>query len=57
MRTSTISDHPLLIGKLIKRFEERQERGCWWKRLIGLERRPRTHVATISPTEKIYSPR
>jgi hypothetical protein len=57
MRTPTISDTPLLIGKLIKRFEEQQAKGCWWKRLLGLERRPVTHVVKIGPSETILSDR
>jgi hypothetical protein len=52
----TISDHPLLIGEILRRAQERQERGSWWKRMVGLERRPKTHVVAISATETIYSP-
>jgi hypothetical protein len=52
----TLSDHPMLIGEILRRAKEREERGCWWKRLIGLERRPRTNVAKIRGGETIYSP-
>jgi len=54
----TISDHPLLIGELLRRAAERQERRrrlrSWLRRLFGLNEV--TRHARISDTEIIYSP-
>lgn len=52
----TISDHPLAIGELLRRADAREHRRIFWRRLFGLERAPRTHVARISAREVIYSP-
>jgi hypothetical protein len=52
-----LSEYPGLIGEVLKRADAREKRGCWWKRLLGLERRPKTHVVNFSPTEKVYSER
>jgi hypothetical protein len=53
----TLSDHPLLIGRLLARAQKREERRAYWRRLFGLDHKPKTHVARISATETIYSER
>lgn len=61
-----LSEHPLLIGQLLARAQRREARRqarsqfllCVLCVLCGKspQRRARTNIARISPTETIYSP-
>lgn len=44
------------IGEMLRRGEVRAQRRTWWRRLLRMERAPRTHVARLSEREVIYSP-